>query len=732
MQQETTTPEEALNGTVEHVTFHNESNGFCVLRVKAKNHRDQVTVIGSAPSVTIGEAIECSGSWITDKNYGLQFKASLLNVVAPTTKEGVEKYLASGMVKGIGPHFAKKLIQAFGADVFDVIENDPQRLQSLEGIGKQRTTQITEAWDSQKVVRDIMVFLQSHGVGTARAVRIYKAYGDNAIDKVKEDPYRLALDIYGLGFKTADTLAQTLGIAKDAPIRARAGVRHALQVLCTNGSCAASVDKLLKHSMKLLELDRPVLQAAIEHELKHENLIAETIDEVDSIYLPSLYQAEVEVAQQLIDLLHEKLPWQDIDAKRIIPEIEQKTKLILSDSQRLALETIIDHKVSIITGGPGVGKTTTVNTLIKMLQSKRMGVKLCAPTGRAAKRMQETTGITAKTIHRLLEFDPITNGFKHNQDNPLALDVLIVDETSMLDITLMNHLLKAIPYNAALILVGDVDQLPSVGPGQVLADLIASDVIPTVRLTEIFRQAKDSHIILNSHRINQGLIPENSDGESDFYVVYENTPEAIHDKLVQLVSERIPNKFGCSAVDNIQVLTPMNRGGLGTKALNATLQSVLNGDSEPKIQRFGTTFSPGDKVIQMVNNYDKEVFNGDIGLIDRIDKEQGLVWIAFDNRSIEYELSELDELQLAYATSIHKSQGSEYPIVVLPLAMQHFTLLARNLIYTGVTRGKKMVIVIAEKKALALAVKRTDSVKRLTYLADRLQQHVVDLATQNQ
>lgn len=728
MQQETTIPDEKLSGTVEHVTFHNESNGFCILRVNAKSHRDQITVVGSAPSVTVGEAIECSGGWVIDKNYGLQFKASLLNVVAPTTKDGVEKYLASGMVKGIGPHFANQLIQAFGADVFDVIENDPIRLQSLEGIGKKRALQIIDAWDSQKVVRDIMVFLQSHGVGTARAVRIYKAYGDQAIEKVTADPYQLALDIYGLGFKTADTIAQTLGIAKDAPIRARAGVRHALQELCKNGSCAANLEKLLTHSMKLLGLNQSILEAAIDHEIKCENLIVEMIGEPQTacVYLPSLYQAEEGVAKQLLTLLAAQPPWENIDAKKILPGIEQKTKLTLSDSQRLALETIINHKVSIITGGPGVGKTTTVNTLIKMLQSKRMGVKLCAPTGRAAKRMQETTGLTAKTIHRLLEFDPTTSGFKHDQDNPLALDVLIVDETSMLDINLMNHLLKAIPTNAALILVGDVDQLPSVGPGQVLADLIASEVIPTVRLTEIFRQAEDSYIILNSHRINEGVVPENAGGESDFYVVYENTPEAIHDKLVQLVSERIPNKFACKPIDNIQVLTPMNRGGLGTKALNATLQSVLNGESEPKIQRFGTTFSPGDKVIQMVNNYDKEVFNGDIGLIDRIDKAQGIVWITYDNRSIEYELSELDEVQLAYATSIHKSQGSEYPIVVIPLAMQHFTLLARNLIYTGVTRGKQMVIVIAEKKALALAVKRTDNLKRLTYLAQRLQQHVAE------
>ena len=717
---QSTAPQEPLNGSVERVTFHSESSGFCVLRTKVKGHRDVVTVIGNAASITAGEYIECQGMWVNDKTHGLQFKASALKVVAPTTLEGIEKYLGSGMVRGIGPHFAKKLVKAFGEAVFDVIEKEPAKLLQLGGIGEKRTACITAAWEAQKAIRDIMVFLQSYGVGTARAVRIYKTYGDNAIEKVRENPYRLALDIYGIGFKTADMLAQRLGIEKDAPIRAQAGVRHVLQELCSNGHCAATIEQLIGSGQTLLELTTPLLQAAIEHEIKAKNLIAESINDKACVFLPSLHRAEVGVAERLSILLHGKPPWGNVDIEKALPWVEEKTKLTLSDSQRAAIVTLVKHKVGIITGGPGVGKTTIVDSLLKILQAKGMGIKLCAPTGRAAKRLQETTGMTAKTIHRLLEFDPKVYGFKHNQDNPLALDVLIVDEASMLDISLVHALLKALPPTAALILVGDVDQLPSVGPGQVLADGIASNVIPTVKLTDIFRQAEHSQIIVNAHRINQGQMPVANQVDSDFFTVYLETPEAIHDKLLQLVSKRIPKKYQCNPTQDIQVLTPMNRGGLGARALNVALQQLLNGESEPKIKRFGWTFSPGDKVIQTVNNYDKEVFNGDIGVIDTIDESEGLVYIHYDNRRIEYEFSELDEVSLAYATSIHKSQGSEYPIVVMPLAMQHFTLLARNLLYTGVTRGKQLVIIIAQKKAVGMAVKKADSHTRLTKLRQRL------------
>jgi len=711
---------ESIHGSVERVTFHSEESGFCVLRTRVKGQRDLVTIVGNAASITAGEYVECQGSWMNNKTHGLQFSAKVLKVVPPTTLEGIEKYLGSGMVKGIGPHFAKKLVKAFGEDVFDVIEQTPEKLLTLEGIGKKRTERITSAWEEQKVIRSIMVFLQSHGVGTARAVRIYKTYGDDAVQKVQENPYRLALDIHGIGFKTADTIAQKIGIEHDAPIRAQAGVRHVLQELCGQGHCAATVEQLLKSSEKLLELQTPLLKSAIEHEIAAENLIAESIDEADCVFLPSLYRSEITVSERLMTLVNGKAPWGEINTDKAIPWVEKKVKIQLSDSQKAAIETLVQHKVVIVTGGPGVGKTTIVNSLLKILHAKRMGIMLAAPTGRAAKRMQETTGMTAKTIHRLLEFDPKNFGFNYNDTNPLPLDVLIVDEASMLDITLMHHVLKAIPPNAALILVGDVDQLPCVGPGQVLADCIASKVIPTVRLTDIFRQAADSKIIVNAHRINEGKMPlENSD-DADFYTLYADTPEDIHDKLTHLVSQRIPKRFACNPIDDIQVLTPMNRGGLGARALNVTLQQLLNGNAEPKIQKFGWTFSPGDKVIQTVNNYDKEVFNGDIGVVDRIDEGEGEIFISFDHRTISYELGELDEVSLAYAVSIHKSQGSEYPIVLVPIATQHFTLLARNLVYTGVTRGKKLVILLAQKKALGMAVHKADSKRRLTKLKQRL------------
>ena len=669
-----------------------------------------------------GEYIECQGSWVNDKQHGLQFKAQHLNVVAPTTLEGIEKYLGSGMIKGIGPHFAKKLVRAFGETVFDVIEATPDRLTELEGIGAKRKALVVSAWAEQKAVKDIMVFLQSHGVGTARSVRIYKTYGNQAIEKVRENPYRLALDIHGIGFKTADSLAERLGIAKDASIRAQAGVRHVLQSLCDEGHCAVEYQQLLNATHGLLDIPAPIIEEAIAHEIKQENVMADTINSQVCIYPVSLYQAEVKSASHLKRLLHGELPWGHIDYEKAIPWIEEKTSLSLSDSQKQAIASVLQHKVSIITGGPGVGKTMIVNSLLKIYHAKRLSVALCAPTGRAAKRLTETTGLTAKTIHRLLDFEPKTYSFKHNQDNPLAIDILIIDECSMIDILLLNNLLKAIPTHAAVIFVGDIDQLPSVGSGAVLSDLIQSGVISTVRLTEIFRQAASSQIITNAHRVNQGHMPlPNAGKTSDFFTLYAETPEKIHTELLQLVAERLPQHYACDPVRDIQVLTPMNRGGLGSRGLNVDLQKSLNGDAEPKINRFGSTYAPGDKIIQMINNYDKEVFNGDIGFIGSIDLEEGTVNIQFDQRMVNYDLHELDEINLAYAISIHKSQGSEFPIVVMPMVMQHYMLLARNLLYTGITRGKKLVILLGQKKAVGMAVSNNKEANRLTKLAQRLQ-----------
>ncbi|ACD93973.1 SF1B family DNA helicase RecD2 [Trichlorobacter lovleyi] len=715
-------PVERISGSVERVTFHSEESGFCVLRIKVKGKRELVTVIGSAATITPGEFVECVGTWHNDKTHGLQFKTTHLKTVPPSTLEGIEKYLGSGMVKGIGPHFAKVLVKAFGVDVFTVIEETPEKMLSLPGIGKKRTDKVTAAWAEQKAIREIMVFLQSHGVGTGRAVRIYKTYGDEAIIKVSENPYRLALDIHGIGFKTADVIADRLGIAPDSLIRAQAGVRHVLQELSGDGHCAATHDTLIKESVKLLEIDEAILEEAIREEVTQENLVPEEIDDVPCLFLSALHRAELGVANSVRRILSGEPPWGKIDMEKALPWVEEKTGLSLSQSQQDAVCLALTSKALVITGGPGTGKTTLVNSILKILAAKQLEILLAAPTGRAAKRMTETTGREAKTIHRLLEFDPQSFGFKRGRDNPLEADLIVIDESSMVDVVLMNKLLAAVPESTALMIVGDVNQLPSVGPGAVLADIITSGSVPTVRLTEIFRQAATSKIIVNAHRINKGELPLRNETEelSDFYFIPAETPEEIHAKLLQVVTERIPKRFGLHPVKDVQVLTPMNRGGLGAHALNAELQKVLNGNSEPKITRFGTTYSPGDKIIQTVNNYDKEVFNGDIGQILEIDTEESSLKADYDGRIVEYEFGELDEVSLAYATSIHKSQGSEYPAVVIPLAMQHYMLLERNLIYTAVTRGKKLVTIIGQPKALGMAVKNKNATKRLTNLTARL------------
>jgi len=713
---------ESIAGSVERITFHSEETGFCVLRVSVKGHRGLVTVVGFSPSLTLGERIECQGHWHQDPKFGLQFKAEQLKCIQPNTTQGIEKYLSSGMVKGIGEHFAKKLTETFGDTVFDVIEKTPEALLTLEGIGTKRQQQITSAWSAQKGIRSIMVFLQGHGVGTSRAVRIYKTYGEAAIEMVKANPYRLTQDIRGIGFKTADTLAQRLGIPQDSDMRACAGVRYVLKTLCAKGGhCAIESDKLLAEAITLLEIPEALIQQVLTQEEEKEHIQAELINDQPCYYPMRLYRAEVSSAENLSTLMVGSPPWGKINTQISIPPIEKKTGLTFSSSQRAALQKVLQHKVSIITGGPGVGKTTLVQALLWLLKPKNLNVSLCAPTGRAAKRLTEITGLYAKTIHRLLVFDPSTYGFQHNADYPLPLDVLIVDEASMLDLVLFNHLLNAISMHAAIIFVGDVDQLPSVGAGAVLSDLIASEQVATVRLTEIFRQAQQSNIVLNAHRVNKGQMPlTHTDEESDYFTLYEETPEAIQKTVMHLVTEYLPKACDCHPSYAIQVLAPMHRGPLGCLKLNALLQHALNPTPVATITRFGLTYAVGDKVIQGVNNYDKKVFNGDIGFIDSIDKEEDRIIINFDDQLKTYKLHECDEISLAYAITIHKSQGSEFPIVVMPLATQHYMLLARNLLYTGLTRGKKLVILIGQKKAVSMAVYNTQSTHRLTKLAERL------------
>jgi exodeoxyribonuclease V alpha subunit len=568
----TSNPTEHLAGSVERVTFHSEETGFCVLRVKVRGHRDLVTIVGTAAAITPGEYVEGQGWWVTDRTHGLQFKTQHLRVVPPSTLEGIEKYLGSGMVKGIGPHFAKKLVAAFGDQVFDVIEQTPERLTELDGIGPKRKKRVVDAWAEQKVIREIMVFLHSHGVGTARSVRIYKTYGEEAIARVRENPYRLALDIHGIGFKTADALAQRLGIPRDAVIRAQAGVRHVLQEFAEDGHCAVRHEELIDTAATLLEIPVSIIEQAIELECQEERLIAEDIDGKPCLFLTPLHRAEVSVVSNLLRLLDGALPWGQIDPVRAIPWVEQKTGRILSASQRDAVAMALRSKVTVITGGPGVGKTTIVTSILQILQAKRQRVLLCAPTGRAAKRLGEATGLEAKTIHRLLEFEPTSMGFVHGQTNPLRTDLVVVDEVSMVDVVLMHQLLRAIPDHAAVLLVGDVDQLPSVGPGAILADIIRSGRLPTVTLTEIFRQAATSQIIVNAHRINQGKMPAIRDERgSDFYVISADSPEDIQAKLLRVVTERIPQRFGLHPIRDVQILTPMNRGSLGARALNALL-----------------------------------------------------------------------------------------------------------------------------------------------------------------
>jgi exodeoxyribonuclease V alpha subunit len=711
-----------LTGTVERVTFHNEENGFSVLRVHVRGRRELVTVVGHAAAISPGELIQASGGWTNDRVHGLQFGASSLNTVQPTTIEGIEKYLGSGLVKGIGAHFAKRLVEAFGTAVFDVIEGEPERLRSVEGIGPVRASRITGAWREQKAVREIMVFLHSHGVGTSRAVRIFKTYGPDAIAIISENPYRLAADIHGIGFLTADRIAATLGIEKTAMIRARAGVGYALAAAMDEGHCGLPAAELAASASKLLEVPDSLVAQALELEVAAGTVVADTVEGTPCVFLAGLHGAERVIGARIRALAAGDVPWRPIDGERAVPWIEERLGMTLAAMQAEAVRLAVRSKFLVITGGPGVGKTTLVNAILGVLRVRGVRMALCAPTGRAAKRLSDTTGLEAKTIHRLLEVDPRGGGFKRQESHPLECDLLVVDETSMVDVPLMHALLRAVPPAAAVALVGDVDQLPSVGPGQVLADIIASGAVPVVRLTEVFRQASESRIIVNAHRINRGEMPElTPHGEaSDFYFSEAEDPAQAAERLLQIVRERIPARFGLDPVRDVQVLCPMNRGALGARALNAGLQALLNPGGGAKVERFGWTFSAGDKVMQVENDYDKDVYNGDLGLVREVDPDASELVVAFDGREVVYEFGELDRLALAYATTIHKSQGSEYPAVVIPVSTQHYPMLQRNLIYTGVTRGKRLVVLVGQRKALAIAVGGRQARRRWSKLKEWL------------
>ncbi len=726
------TPTDTLTGTVERITFHNEENGFAILKVAVKGRVEPVTVKGTVAVVQPGERLEAIGQWVNDPNYGRQFAAAGITTTAPSSLEGIKRYLGSGLIDGIGPVYAERLVEKFGERVFDVIEHQSGRLLDVDGIGKKRRAEIKESWEKQKAVREIMVFLHAHGVSTARAVRIYKRYGDAAITMIRDNPYRLADEVWGIGFKTADEIAARLGIARDAMPRLRAGLQHVLLKATDDGHCALPAETLVDEAGRLLgEADSPFdaarLQPALDDLLGRAELMREVVDGDDLIFLPHLLAAEAQSAARLLNLAGRPPEYPPIVIDRALAWVEQKTGKQLAEGQKAAVRQALTNRFLVITGGPGVGKTTILNSILLILQAKGVEAVLAAPTGRAAKRLSESTGEEARTLHRLLEYQP-AKGWGRDADRPLKGTLFVLDEASMIDAALLWHFLKALPVGAHLLLVGDVDQLPSVGPGRVLADIIASKAVAVARLTEIFRQARTSRIVTAAHAVNAGLVPDldpPADGSvSDFYFIERESPEEIAAALVQVIRERIPQRFGLDSRRDVQVLTPMNRGLLGATALNTALQEALNqpGEFTLEAESFGTLYRVGDKVIQTRNNYDKDVFNGDIGRIGGIESSPLRVDVVFeDGRTASYESGELDELRLAYAITIHKSQGSEFPAVVIPVSTQHYMMLQRNLLYTGLTRGRKLVVLVGAKAALQHAVRRADSRRRWTTLRSRLE-----------
>ena len=698
---------------IDHITYQNQENGYSVMRVKVKDYKDPVTLVGNLLDVPVGAVLLCEGDWKMDKRYGNQFVAETWEEVMPATVYGIEKYLGSGLVKGIGPKFAHLIVEKFGTDTIEIIEDNIERLYEVAGIGKKRVEKIKESWEKQKDIKNVMLFLQQYGVSTAYAAKIYRQYGKESIEKVKDNPYRLADDILGIGFKTADGIASKMGYENNDIRRCKSGLLYTLNELSNDGHVYAVEEQLVESAKKLLEADEEPIREALKEMLASEDLIEEN----EAIYLPPFYHSERGTAKKLLSLLLVNTSTL-FDGQMDIDAIQKQSGIEYDDVQIAAIKQAIDSKVMVLTGGPGTGKTTTTQGIIAAYKAAGLRILLAAPTGRASKRMSEATGMEAKTIHRLLEYNP-QDGYKRNDENPLEGDALIVDECSMIDIILMYNLMKAIPEHMRLVMVGDIDQLPSEGAGNVLRDIIESEKIPVIRLTRIFRQAQSSRIVMSAHAINQGRFPDISNGmNTDFFFIKKDDPEQVADEIVKLVRDRLPKAYK-QPLCNIQVLTPMQRSVVGAGNLNTVLQQALNHNTL-SLSRGGNTYKLGDRVMQIRNNYDKNVFNGDIGTVEKVNLEDRTLTINFDDTMVEYEASELDEVVLAYATTIHKSQGSEYPIVVIPVLMTHFVMLQRNLIYTGITRAKKICVLIGQTKALSYAIRNLTVSKRNTLLKERL------------
>ena len=702
-----------LRCIVERITYTNEQNGFTVLKVRAKGHSDLVPVVGNMAAVNVGSVLLVSGEWKTDAKYGLQFAADSWKEKLPATVAGIERYLGSGLVKGIGPKFARRIVEKFGVSTLDTIEQTPDKLIEVEGIGEKRVSAIKTAWAEQKEIKNVMLFLQEHQVSTTHAIKIFKTYGAESINVVKENPYRLVDDIWGIGFKTADTIAVKMGFDKEGYPRCRSGLMYTLSEASNDGHCYLPRANLLKNAAEILETDEERLDLAIGDMLTSGDV---HLEEPDKIYLMPFYHSEQGVSQRLASIARAQNRFRADGAP---VRTDKKDGITYDEVQKEAIRLALQSKVMILTGGPGTGKTTTTKGIIATIIASGGEILLCAPTGRAAKRLSETTGMEAKTIHRMLGFSP-QGGYEKNPDNPLSGDALIVDESSMIDIILMYNLLKAVPETMSVIFVGDADQLPSVGAGNVLLDMIASGVIPVIRLQTIYRQAQASDIVMNAHRVNKGEFPQLNNGKrSDFFFIEEDDPEKIPELICDLCSSRLPRYFHVDPVVGIQVLTPMQRSVTGAASLNMLLQERLN-PSKESLRRGGIEYRSGDKVMQIKNNYDKSVFNGDIGTIEKVDMEERELTVLFDRTLVKYDVSELDELVLAYATTIHKAQGSEYPLVIMSFTMQHFIMLQRNLLYTGITRARRALVLVGTKKAIGYAVRNNTVTKRNTFLVERL------------